>query len=1000
MKNIINFFKTLSASDRPYLKIAIIYLAISYLWIVYSDKIIFNIFQDVNSIEYFQLIKGTFFVTGTAILIYFLMRRSDKKVANRNLELTASEKKFRSLLDNLPIGVYYSTITGEFLYGNKAAEKICGYRAEELIGKNFLKLNLLTHKDILKATKLFSLNAMGKTTGPDEFTINRKDGRKIHTEINTHLTQIDDQNVVLGVVKDLTEKVKMDTIVAEWQKLMEYIIKFDPNAIAVLDKDLNFKFVSDRFKEDYRIKNVDIIGKHHYEVFPELPERLRAVHQRTLRGEVIREEDDIFIHPDGTESWTKWECRPWYESEGSIGGIILYTEVITKFKELENKLRNRLEYEKLLSRISSMAVSVDDTNIFLDNCLAEIGKTLDVSRVYIFQHDYKLNSVSNTHEWSAKDIKPQKEFLQNIPSESIPWWTETLMQGKYISYADIELIPDNYAREVLREQNIISIQVVPLFIEGKYFGFLGVDECRIKIKWPNENLELLLTISRIIASTIERVEGEIALEESEEKFRSLADSAKVMISIIGDSTGSNFLYVNHEWENITGYSNEEALQIRPIDIVHPDMRNQVLDYAAKRTKGIEVPNKYELKIRTKSGETKILDFSSTVINYGNKKVLLTSGIDITERKLYEELLFQNNKRLEGFLKISQAITTTFDLTVILQMIVENATKIMNLDSGAVYLLNGEHIRLSATTPPLQIDFPEEFRIASVSEHPHIKKAITTGRHVIMNDSSTTELTRAEQEVVKLMNLRSNLYLPIRLRTKTIGVLILSSIGKVHIVEEKDIILLQGFADQAAHIIDNISNYQEAKQYAAELEAQIKERKKIEEELVIEANRRSVLMEQSKDGIVILDQNGKVFESNKKFAEMLDYPLESMQQLSVFDWEFLHPKEQVIEMIRSVDENGDHFETKHRRKDGSVFDVEISSNASWFAGKKLIFCICRDITERKQAEEKIKNNLAEISRFNKVMVGRELKMIELKKEVNDILKKNGLPEKYKVNEQSK
>ena len=76
------------------------------------------------------------------------------------------------------------------------------------------------------------------------------------------------------------------------------------------------------------------------------------------------------------------------------------------------------------------------------------------------------------------------------------------------------------------------------------------------------------------------------------------------------------------------------------------------------------------------------------------------------------------------------------------------------------------------------------------------------------------------------------------------------------------------------------------------------------------------------------------------------------QLHVFDWEFLYPHERVVEMIRTVDEKGDHFETQHRRKDGTIYDVEISTNGAMFAGQKLIFCVCRDITERKRAEKVI------------------------------------------------
>jgi PAS domain S-box-containing protein len=136
---------------------------------------------------------------------------------------------------------------------------------------------------------------------------------------------------------------------------------------------------------------------------------------------------------------------------------------------------------------------------------------------------------------------------------------------------------------------------------------------------------------------------------------------------------------------------------------------------------------------------------------------------------------------------------------------------------------------------------------------------------------------------------------------------------------------------------------------------ITEHKLVEEALVNEATRRRILIEQSRDGIVVLDEDGKVYEVNQRFADMLGYSPEEVRELRVWDWEFQYPREQVQEMICSVDEKGDHFETRHRRKDGTTYDVEISTNAAMFAGHKLIFCVCRDITSRKQAEEELRQS---------------------------------------------
>ncbi len=171
---------------------------------------------------------------------------------------------------------------------------------------------------------------------------------------------------------------------------------------------------------------------------------------------------------------------------------------------------------------------------------------------------------------------------------------------------------------------------------------------------------------------------------------------------------------------------------------------------------------------------------------------------------------------------------------------------------------------------------------------------------------------------------------------------------------------------SGEILGTIANYQDrvgepnadnlkVLEWSARIAAIAIERRKSEEALADEAVRRRILIEQSSDGIVVLDQTGRVYEANQRFADMLGYSLEEARQLCVWDWEFLYPREQVAEMISTVDENGDHFETQHRRKDGSIYDVEISTNGAVFAGQKLIFCVCRDITERKHAEAALKKS---------------------------------------------
>ena len=136
---------------------------------------------------------------------------------------------------------------------------------------------------------------------------------------------------------------------------------------------------------------------------------------------------------------------------------------------------------------------------------------------------------------------------------------------------------------------------------------------------------------------------------------------------------------------------------------------------------------------------------------------------------------------------------------------------------------------------------------------------------------------------------------------------------------------------------------------------ITERKKAEKELADEAARRRILMKQTRDSIVIMDQTGAVYEANPSFARMLGYTMEEVRRLHVWEWDAQIAPEALTSMIDAIDEKGVHFETVHRRKDGSLIDVEISGNAAFFDDRKLIFCVCRDVTERKRAEQALQES---------------------------------------------
>ncbi|MFA0822206.1 MAG: PAS domain-containing sensor histidine kinase [Methanomethylovorans sp.] len=131
---------------------------------------------------------------------------------------------------------------------------------------------------------------------------------------------------------------------------------------------------------------------------------------------------------------------------------------------------------------------------------------------------------------------------------------------------------------------------------------------------------------------------------------------------------------------------------------------------------------------------------------------------------------------------------------------------------------------------------------------------------------------------------------------------------------------------------------------------ITQKKEKEKKIEDEISTWRMLFEQSLDGLVLIDQNGKVFKANQKFAEMLGYSLEETHELHIWDWDAFFSREHLLDMIKRTGNKKIITETCHRRKDGSLINVEIQGSSVIFEENKFSFCVCRDITDRKQAEE--------------------------------------------------
>jgi|GEM_PF-576256 len=280
---------------------------------------------------------------------------------------------------------------------------------------------------------------------------------------------------------------------------------------------------------------------------------------------------------------------------------------------------------------------------------------------------------------------------------------------------------------------------------------------------------------------------------------------------------------------------ERVLKANPEKIferIHPDDVDRVNKEIRESAEKLEIFNSEFRIIAPDTDQKWVLTISRPKRQTDGSTLWNGMMMDISARKNSECKLIESNRRLATFLEISREMTFAVEQEDLMQTIIDNAVAVTGLDNGAIYLGNaGETLVLSATNPPLPPDFPEALRIADPEEHPHASLALKSGTHVILADTSKAELTDAEKEIVLQRNLKSVLYVPIRLKENTFGVLILSSTTKTYDFADEEIQLLQGFADQAANAIQNKRNLEHLNAHATYLERSIAERKRIEEELL-------------------------------------------------------------------------------------------------------------------------------------------------------------------------
>lgn len=269
-------------------------------------------------------------------------------------KVRASEERLRLAQQTTRIGTFESDVRTGVVTWTPEMELIYGLPQGAFAKTRTAFQNLIHPEDRRTVNELIELASKSGELTTGEWRVVWPDGSVhwIAGRWQVLLDQLGEPSRVLGVNIDVTDRKRAElellqmnralkeqaTVLQSREELLKIFVKNVPAGVAMLDRDMRYLQVSDRWCLDYSLDSSQVIGRSHYEIFPDVPERWKEMHRRALQGETLRANEDAWERDDGATTWVRWEIRPWRTPTGSVGGILIFAEDITHRKRMEEAL--------------------------------------------------------------------------------------------------------------------------------------------------------------------------------------------------------------------------------------------------------------------------------------------------------------------------------------------------------------------------------------------------------------------------------------------------------------------------------------------------------------------------------------------------------------------------------------------------------------------------------------------------------------------------------------
>lgn len=460
-------------------------------------------------------------------------------------ELKISENKYGIFFNHMSSGmaVYEAVDNGkDFIFKDfkRAGEDIEHVKKEDVFIEKRVTEIFPGVKDVLDAFK-----RVWETGKPEYFTENiYKDGKDPGSWSEIWIYKLPTGEII-AIYNDVTECKKAEKELKTLNKALEkrdeefrYFIESAPVAIAMFDTNMQYIAASSRWIKDYNIQGIKIHGASHYDIFPEITDELKEVHQHALAGSVISADDDEFIRADGSIQYVRWEVRPWYLSSGDIGGIVIFSEDVSeRVKAVKALQDNEEKYRTLFESNPDYTILIGLDGVILDVNSSAANFT-NLSKEELIGKNYAELGL-----FPKKDLHLLIESFANVLKGEIirPFQNRLVSKEASISWVETQLVP------LMKDGKVYSIMVIAEDITARKTAtdqlIKSIEEKDVLLKEIHHrvknNIQIISSLLNLQKQHVDSDEFVNILTESQNRIKSMAMVHEKLYHS-GDLTRINF----------------------------------------------------------------------------------------------------------------------------------------------------------------------------------------------------------------------------------------------------------------------------------------------------------------------------------------------------------------------------------------------------------------------------------------------------------------------------